>query len=581
MIEGGGFRFIAPLWLCLLPLSWWIVWLFARFNRRQSMWARLCDRQLLGKMHIDTEYTKQKHWSIWPLAIVLTLGIIAAAGPGWRQQANPVMESAGARIVALELSRAMLVRDVEPNRFAQALAAAREIVGADFDGETGLVVFAGAAFVVSPLSRDAKTLLSFLDVLEPGMMPVDGSRLDLAIDTARDLLTASVFGQGQIIVITSGNGDSEAAVRTAAKASTEGHRVSLMATGTRAGGPLIGPNGALVRDGGGKVVLAKTDFPTLERIAGAGNGVIVSLTRATAYNALLGSRIEAAGLVEIGEQLDSENREPANEGFWLIWLALPFALLLFRKNLVWVLLLALWLPADDELRAAESYSIWQHREKLAFNAYRLGDYQLAGELSGDPLLKGAAYYRGGRYQQALEVFTRDDSAQSFYNRGNTLARLDRYADAVGAYTRALEKNPGLGAARYNRRLVELFLEQIQGTDAALDEDPADDASSLDPGDQSGSENQVGTIGEISGNPGDEQQSESGIGASMPSDQVDPFEHYGDLEQQLERFSLAEGFDQVATQTLVEHWISNLPTASSDLFRRKFLRDYQRQRQQAR
>jgi len=50
---------------------------------------------------------------------------------------------------------------------------------------------------------------------------------------------------------------------------------------------------------------------------------------------------------------------------------------------------------------------------------------------------------------------------------------------------------------------------------------------------------------------------------------------------LERLALDEGIDRAQAEVLLETWIENLPAVSSDLFRRKFSRDYQRQRQQQR
>ena len=53
------------------------------------------------------------------------------------------------------------------------------------------------------------------------------------------------------------------------------------------------------------------------------------------------------------------------------------------------------------------------------------------------------------------------------------------------------------------------------------------------------------------------------------------------EQAPERFALREGIDQQTAKQIFDRWIQNLPTTSSDLFERKFLRDYQRQQRDSR
>ncbi len=581
MIDLSPFSFLTPAWLLLLPLLWWLLWWLKKNNQRQSMWNRLCDPHLLDRMQVDTASPINARWLIWPLAVVLTLATLAAAGPSWRQQTHPVMESASARIIALDLSPAMLVEDVKPSRFAQAITATREIINADYAGETGLVVFSGAAFVLSPLSRDANTLLAFIDALEPKLLPVDGIRVDLAIDRAQDLLLASVSGKGHIIVITSGSEQNADAVQAALNARARGHQVSIMAIGTAAGGPLIGKDGALVRDGQGKFVLAKTSFTDLQGIADAGNGFMVSLTESATYDELLSSTIQADNLLEAAQGADDDARQAANDGVWLVWMILPFALLLFRKNLIWVILIAVLLPVGDGLYAAEAESIWQHRERLAFEAYRQGDFERSAELSLNPRLKGSAYYKSGDYQLALEHFSQDDSARSHYNRGNSLTRLNRLPEAITAFARALALDSALAEARYNKRLLEIYLAQQQASAGEQSAESNDTSGDLDQLDQSSSESRLGAVGQESNNPGDAQQLEPGFGAASQSGQPNLFERFDGREQQLQRFSLADGINRAQAESLIENWIKNLPAASSELFRRKFLRDYQRQQRQAR
>ena len=69
---------------------------------------------------------------------------------------------------------------------------------------------------------------------------------------------------------------------------------------------------------------------------------------------------------------------------------------------------------------------------------------------------------------------------------------------------------------------------------------------------------------------------------MQSAQVDPFESFDGLEQELERFILrGRDGDQPPDPEFIERWIKSLPETSTDLYQRKFLRDYQRQRRQPR
>jgi Ca-activated chloride channel family protein len=494
-----------------------------------------------------------------------------------------MLESTSARIVALDLSRSMLVEDIKPNRLAQAVAAAGEVISTDFEGETGLVVFAGRAFVVSPLSRDAKTLLAFLDVLDPSTMPEDGTRIDLAISTAQDLLEASVAGSGQILIITAGaSNDSTGAVQAALTAANQGHRVSILAVGTAAGGPLLDLEGRLMPDKDGKIVLAKTNFPLLERVTQIGNGSIVELKDTRGYDDLLLARLGADELIESEKTTDSSQRAASNDGAWMVWLILPFTLVLFRKNLIWMILLTVLVPDGRELYAKEWDGFWNHPEKLAFEAYLRGDYQSSYELSSNPLLRGSAYYRNGQFQQAQELFSEDDTASAIFNLGNTLAQQNQFPEAVLAYQKALLLNPDLESARHNKRLIEIYLEQQSEANGTQSGD-SDEAESPDEYQNQGdTEMRIG-VAETPTNPGDDPELGPGLGASMqPGGQVDPFERFDGQEEALQRFILrAQTGEQPLDPEFIERWIRSLPETSTDLFRRKFLRDAQRQKRQPR
>lgn len=576
----SAFKFLEPGWLLLLPVILCALWYFALRFRAESMWQRVCDPHLLRWMTGGAMESQRKRWPVWSLAAVLILGIVAAAGPSWRSQPYPLVQSSDARVIALSLSRSMLVQDVKPNRYDLAVAAARSLLTADFDGETALVVFSGAAFVVSPLSTDAKTLLAFLDSLNPEIMPVDGARLDLAITRAGNLLDASVSRKGQILVITDRADNVEAATRAALEASSHGHRVNLLAVGTREGGPLRDPAGGLIRDSQGNYEISATNFDELARVSEVGNGSLIRVKRDLDYSdAILHDQDINARLVDEADETGSDLA--VNDGVWLVWLMLPLALLLFRRNALWTVLLVFWLPTDAELRADDWDSLWKHAERRAHQAYQSGDYAKAVEHSTDAILIGSAYYKMGEYSLALDHLRRQESAISYYNRGNVYAQQSKFPEAVVAYGRALSLDSTMEDAAYNRKLIQAYLEQADGgTDSA--DDGAEGEQSTEETELGSTPSQLGEGGQVLANAGDSPESGVGTGASLQSGLPDLSEQYNPQEQPMEQFILNSTADRENLDpVLVERWLKTLPESSSELFRRKFLRDYQRQTTQQR
>ena len=63
-------------------------------------------------------------------------------------------------------------------------------------------------------------------------------------------------------------------------------------------------------------------------------------------------------------------------------------------------------------------------------------------------------------------------------------------------------------------------------------------------------------------------------------QVDPLARFDGEDPAEQRFVLrARGAEQMPQEAFIEGWISDLPETSTELYRRKFLRDYRQIRRQ--
>ena len=183
------FHFLRPhvLWL-LIPA----LWLLARWiNRRsrQDGWQQACDPELLQAMQVNTA-SGGTRWTglYWPIVI---LGILALAGPAVRQLPMPVIKNQAALVVALDVSKSMWSDDLKPSRLQRAKFAIQDLLNERKDGQTALIVYSGDAFVVTPLTDDADTIIALLDVLDPSIMPVTGTNTVAALDKAENLLQTS------------------------------------------------------------------------------------------------------------------------------------------------------------------------------------------------------------------------------------------------------------------------------------------------------------------------------------------------------------------------------------------------------
>ncbi len=86
---------------------------------------------------------------------------------------------------------------------------------------------------------------------------------------------------------------------------------------------------------------------------------------------------------------------------------------------------------------------------------------LAAPLLSDPVERGVAMYRAGRYEGADAAFAASGRSQT-YNRGLSLAALGDYPLAVAYFDAVLFTNPADAEARRNRQLVAAIYPPAQG-----------------------------------------------------------------------------------------------------------------------
>ena len=159
-------------------------------------------------------------------------------------------------------------------------------------------------------------------------------------------------------------------------------------------------------------------------------------------------------------QVERQFDQWREQGPWLVLFILPVALLAFRRGWIFMAVFFLLLSYNDA-HAFSWKDIWLNKNQQAAKAFRDGRHQQAAELFESKPWKGAAAYRAGQYDNAVEAFAELNDADSHYNRGNSLAGSGRLQEAIMAYEEALKLNPGMEDAEFNKNLVTEMLRQQQ------------------------------------------------------------------------------------------------------------------------
>jgi Ca-activated chloride channel family protein len=447
------FHFVRPAWLLLLaalPALWW---LWRRDGDASGGWSGAVDSHLLP--HLIERGDARTGAGIWLAAAIWLVLVFALAGPAWDREPVPLYHNDAARVLALELAPSMLAQDVRPSRVQRAHFKLNDILSRSSGMQTALIAYAGDAFVAAPLTDDANTVRNLVDSLAPDTMPVPGNATARAITRAVELVRQAGLDGGELVILADSAGPD--AVVAARKAHAQGLAISVLGVGDTGGAPIPLPGGGFLKDADGNIVVPRLDEAALRDIAAAGGGRYARLTAdATDLDSLLVDR-GTIGAADAARADTAGGTRWRDRGPWFVLLAVPLALAAFRRGWLMVLALVLLAPVP-EARAFGFADLWRRPDQQAAAALAADDAKKAGEVARSPGWRGAAAYRGGDYEQAAAAYAQaSGDAQAAYNRGNALARLGRYDEALDAWDEALKLEPGMADALANKQAVEEWL----------------------------------------------------------------------------------------------------------------------------
>lgn len=179
-----------------IPALFIMRWLF--YNRKNQQLGLS-----LTNAYLETHWVSYLRFII---PVVFSLGLVCVllslARPQKISENNEQFSEGIDIMLALDISDSMLEKDLKPTRLAAAKEVAQKFLEGRFQDRIGLVVFAGEAYSVCPLTTDYTLLKYYIQRVDNSLIPTAGTAIGSALATCINRLR-DVPSQSKIAILLS------------------------------------------------------------------------------------------------------------------------------------------------------------------------------------------------------------------------------------------------------------------------------------------------------------------------------------------------------------------------------------------
>ncbi len=484
------FRFESPEYLYFLIAVPLLVLLFAlNMKKRRKLLCKLGSWENLKPLLANV--SEKRMWIKFSLlASALFFLIISLARPqlGTRQKTDVV--TGIEVVVALDVSNSMLAQDVTPTRLDKAKQIVSSLCNRLHNDKIALVVFAGNAFLQVPISADNISVKMFLDAVNTGTIPTQGTSIAEALSVSRRSFTAQKGVKKAVVVITDGEDHEGGEDEIVKELKDNDINVFVLGIGEAKGAPIkIGGN--YLRDQEGNVVISRLNEEMCRELAKKTNGAYIHVDNSSlAQEQLLGD-LNKLQSFELGTVSYSEY----NELFpWFATIALLLlvaeVLVQYRKSRFSENWKRLWERSDKakmwitlavisfSLTTATAQSrtkVQTHKGNVAFNkkqdSLAIINYKKAIASDSTNFKAhynlGNTYFRQGKGQDAMKEYEKSAAHTPsklikkaiHHNMGCVYYLTKQYDKAVESFKESLRADPKDDRVRYNLAMAQYMLKK--------------------------------------------------------------------------------------------------------------------------
>ncbi len=256
--------------VAILLLFYLLTWFWKL--KKQKEFAEL---SLLNELSPQKSVFKPALKMIFVL-LALSLLIIAMVNPKMGTQLKTVKRQGVDIVFALDVSKSMLAEDIAPNRLEKSKQIISKIIDKLGSDRVGIIIYAGNAYPLLPITTDHGAAKMFLQNAGPDMVSSQGTAINEALELSRTFFDDDTQTNRFLFVISDGEDHEENSGKIAKEIVNLGIRTYTIGIGSNKGGPIpIKKNGKFLgykKDNKDEVVITKLNVETLKDIAENGEG---------------------------------------------------------------------------------------------------------------------------------------------------------------------------------------------------------------------------------------------------------------------------------------------------------------------
>ncbi len=273
------YKIEAPIYFYLLAIIPVILVIYILvFWWKKKAQKKFASSELLEKLAPNTSSFKPILKLVF-FILGLSFLIISLVNPKMGTKLKTVKREGVDIVFALDVSKSMLAEDIAPNRLEKAKQIISRIIDKLGSDRIGIIIYAGNAYPLLPITTDQAAAKMFLQNANPDMVSSQGTAINEALELAKTYYNNEEQTNKFLIVISDGEDHQEETKQIAQNTTNEGIKIYTIGVGTEKGAPIpLKVDGSLIgykKDRKGETVITQRKTSILKEIARIANGSYV------------------------------------------------------------------------------------------------------------------------------------------------------------------------------------------------------------------------------------------------------------------------------------------------------------------